>query len=111
MRYGFQDIEKRYPGAMLDTFFLKDAVELLDVLLEYENCITWDTSCKNCAKLIDKNYEQYVELEELRHYKLKAEPEIIYWQNKLASAEWHISELKKMLPVQGTIKRLERENI
>lgn len=31
---------------------------------EYENCITWDTTCKNCAKLMDKNYEEYVRAEQ-----------------------------------------------
>lgn len=33
-RYGFPDIEKRYPAAMLDTFFLKDAIALLE---QYES--------------------------------------------------------------------------
>jgi len=64
--YGFPDIEKRYPGALLNSFLLKDAIELLEVIMEYENCITWDTTCKNCAKLMDKNYEQYMEIQELR---------------------------------------------
>ena len=33
-------------------------------IAEYENAITWCTSCLNCSKLIDTNYAQYVELEQ-----------------------------------------------
>lgn len=41
-------------------------LELMRIVLEYENSITWQTSCTNCAKLMDKNYEQYVEIEKLK---------------------------------------------
>lgn len=36
-RYGFPDIEKRYPATMLDTFFLKDAIALEEQYKHLEN--------------------------------------------------------------------------
>ena len=33
---------------------------------DYENSISWDTTCTNCAKLLDDNYDQYCEIERLR---------------------------------------------
>jgi hypothetical protein len=33
---------------------------------DYENSICWDTTCTNCAKLLDDNYDQYCEIERLR---------------------------------------------
>lgn len=44
----------------------KGELELMRIIMEYENSITWNTSCLNCAKLMDKNYEQYVEIQELK---------------------------------------------
>jgi hypothetical protein len=42
-------------------------VERLRALVDdYENAITWDTTCTNCAKLLDDNYDQYCEIERLR---------------------------------------------
>ena len=32
-------------------------------LLSYENTINWDTVCKNCALLMDRNYSEYVRAE------------------------------------------------
>lgn len=42
------------------------ATELLSVCKGYERGITWETTCKNCANLMDKLYEYQFELEELR---------------------------------------------
>lgn len=36
------------------------------LLMASENGLTWDTLCNNCAALMDKNYEQYVEIEQLK---------------------------------------------
>jgi hypothetical protein len=36
------------------------------VLMLSEHPISWDTLCANCAALIDKNYEQYREIEQLK---------------------------------------------
>lgn len=33
---------------------------------ELNQAINWDTSCLNCASLLDKNYEQYVKLDKIR---------------------------------------------
>jgi hypothetical protein len=42
-------------------------IERLRVLVaNYENAITWDTTCTNCARLMDGNYDQYCEIERLR---------------------------------------------
>lgn len=41
-----------------------DAVpELLYNLAELNGVITWDTTCGNCAKLMDKSYSDYIELD------------------------------------------------
>lgn len=40
--------------------------ELMSIMFrhaELENALTWETTCLNCASLLDKNYEQYVKLE------------------------------------------------
>lgn len=41
--------------------------ELRDRIHDYENSISWNTNCINCAKLMDKNYAQYVLIEELKN--------------------------------------------
>ena len=33
---------------------------------DYENGINWHTTCTNCAKLMDVNYDQYCEIDRLR---------------------------------------------
>ena len=46
---------------------LKQENERLRALVDdYENGITWYTTCMNCAKLMDINYDQYCEIERLR---------------------------------------------
>lgn len=42
-----------------------DRQKLIDTILEYENSIVWNTTCLNCASLLDHNYEQYVRLERM----------------------------------------------
>lgn len=39
---------------------------IYDAYKELEHAINWDTSCLNCASLLDKNYEQYVKLDKVR---------------------------------------------
>ena len=39
---------------------------LLDAYEELNNALCWDTTCLNCASLLDKNYEQYVKLDKIR---------------------------------------------
>jgi hypothetical protein len=42
-------------------------IERLRALVDdYENSISWETTCTNCAKLLDDNYDQYCEIEGLR---------------------------------------------
>lgn len=36
------------------------------MLMFQENPLNWDTLCHNCAALMDKNYEQYVEIQKLK---------------------------------------------
>lgn len=33
---------------------------------DYESGINWHTTCTNCAKLLDDNYDQYCEIDRLR---------------------------------------------
>ena len=40
--------------------------ELVAQIRDYERAITWSTTCTNCAKLIDTNYDQYQQLAEAR---------------------------------------------
>ena len=46
--------------------FMEDVESLLYAYDELNHAICWDTSCLNCASLLDKNYEQYVKLDEIR---------------------------------------------
>ena len=42
-------------------------IERLRALVDdYENGINWHTTCTNCAKLMDINYDQYCQIERLR---------------------------------------------
>lgn len=41
-------------------------LRLIALIHEYENSITWDTTCLNCSALMDKNYEQYVRLDKVK---------------------------------------------
>ena len=34
--------------------------------MAYEGSITWDTTCLNCSGLMDKNYEQYCKIDEIK---------------------------------------------
>lgn len=48
---------------------------------QYENAITWDTTCLNCANLLDRSYEDYVKADILSIQSRKAlafhpEPEV-----------------------------------
>lgn len=45
--------------------------ELVDIILSYENGITWMTACVNCAKLMDDNYRQYCVIAELQKHVCK----------------------------------------
>lgn len=45
---------------------LEAAKELLKVCREYERCITWDTTCKNCSNLMDKLYDTDCELDKAK---------------------------------------------
>jgi hypothetical protein len=55
-------------SAVLGDAIAKDAEieRLTEVVANYENAITWDTTCTNCARLMDGNYDQYCEVERLR---------------------------------------------
>ena len=55
---------KRTPGHAEWLVALAALARLEARIAEYENAITWCTSCLNCSKLIDTNYAQYVELEQ-----------------------------------------------
>lgn len=35
------------------------------IIKDYEDAIDWDTTCLGCSKLIDQNYEAYVEIQNL----------------------------------------------
>jgi hypothetical protein len=35
------------------------------ILAEYESIITWDTTCGNCARLLDRSYEDFVKREQI----------------------------------------------
>jgi hypothetical protein len=37
--------------------------QMVDQVQEYENAITWNTSCLNCASLLDASYSEYVRRE------------------------------------------------
>lgn len=41
----------------------KSKEELVEMIGEYENALTWDTTCIRCSTLLDNNYEQYVKLQ------------------------------------------------
>lgn len=44
-----------------------DEIERLRALVDdYENGINWYTTCTNCAKLLEDNYDQYCQIERLR---------------------------------------------
>lgn len=40
--------------------------DMLDQVASYEDGITWETNCTNCAKLMNANYAQYCEMERLQ---------------------------------------------
>lgn len=69
-----QVVNADHPVVVLEDIF----DSLLETVLEYENCITWDTTCKNCAKLMDTNYEQYMKIQKMREALegLKGEEEV-----------------------------------
>lgn len=43
----------------------KELAEARRVIAEYDNTITWETTCKNCANLLDKSIEDYETIEKL----------------------------------------------
>lgn len=52
--------------ALLDGYRLADVLEsLLEQLESYEGCITWETSCTNCASLWDQNYSMHEAMEQI----------------------------------------------
>lgn len=51
---------------------------LLDLVAEYENSITWDTTCLNCAQLLDKLYAAEMKLEQCNE-KREAPPDETDW--------------------------------
>lgn len=53
------DVDIRY-----DEYSVEELATRL--LIASENGLNWDTLCNNCGVLMDKNYEQYVEIEKLR---------------------------------------------
>lgn len=54
-------------------FYLTEEVERLrKVITEYDATINWYTTCHNCASLLDKNYEQYCEIEKLKYERNEA---------------------------------------
>lgn len=63
----------------------RNEIERLRALVaDYENGITWETSCTNCAKLLDDNYDQYCEIERLRAEveRLRADGIILDWHDR-----------------------------
>jgi len=68
-------LRNRYPD-VVHSHLLADAeligaavveIERLRALVDdYENSISWETTCTNCAKLLNDNYDQYCEIERLR---------------------------------------------
>lgn len=44
----------------------KELRQLTELLYAQDNALTWETTCLNCASLMDKNYEQYVEIKRLK---------------------------------------------
>lgn len=63
----------------------RNVLRLLDLVQEYEQAISWDTTCLNCSNLIDKNYEQYVKLEQVialrDKWRTTDEPDPWYWSD------------------------------
>ena len=45
---------------------VREIKRLRKQVIGYEDGITWQTNCLNCAQLMNKNYSQYVEIERLR---------------------------------------------
>jgi hypothetical protein len=44
----------------------KEIIRLRTLVADYEDGIDWHTTCTNCAKLLDDNYDKYTEIEQLR---------------------------------------------
>lgn len=47
------------------------------VRAEYEHMISWDVTCRNCANLLDKSYEEYAKYDALR---ARIEALLVQWQ-------------------------------
>lgn len=63
------EVMDRYTRRLLTTeekAMLDEIERLLALVADYENSICWETTCTNCAKLLDANYDQYCEIKRLR---------------------------------------------
>lgn len=47
------------PSERVDSLVALIREQVEKAVLKYENAITWNTSCLNCAKLLDDNYAQF----------------------------------------------------
>ena len=53
------------------------------MLMFQESPLNWDTLCHNCAALMDKNYEQYCEIERLKERLNALEEDLAYADNEI----------------------------
>ena len=61
-----RELEAKIERLEAENFRLVAENERLRTLVDdYENSICWETTCINCAKLLDDNYDQYCEIERL----------------------------------------------
>lgn len=70
---------------------------------DYENAITWDTTCLNCSKLMDSNYEQHCEIERLRAEVAAARASVDYWVSAATERGNDLDALR------AEVARLEQE--
>lgn len=113
-RWRFSELQAMQ-DAMIEGDWLPDLdteVELVTELLsfmhhyyELNDAITWDTTCLNCASLLDQSYDQYVRLAELTDGIRKAQAILLdYIADEIPMREIRFrDEVYNALPYVGTM--------
>jgi hypothetical protein len=59
--FEFQELVRLSPSSVIETIG-----DMIEMIMWYEDGITWQTTCTHCAQLMNDNYNQYEKIEQLR---------------------------------------------
>lgn len=67
-------------------------------ILEYENALNWETSCLNCAKLLDASYAETVRAEQaeaqLAQVRADAQAHVQEWQDRANALQQELEDVR-----------------